>query len=306
MKRWQHRALTMALLLGMAAAATAAPRVALAIPISGEVKVGGASLSDPILVEEGQKITLARGAEIRLQLLGSSKQKVLKGQIAYTVSKADLEKDGKTLARGSVAVTSEIGNLTRAGAGTARPSTYHPVGLAFDWPPVLEGDRWLCRVSTPKEQIRASRSDAVTVTISDLSEPDRPALAATVEGPIGLLAFARKDLEPGHRYSVAVQRGLAHQYLREFRILTEEEKSDLETTAHTLRLAALETGEIPTLVRLASVYQGFARIDKVAEVLTEAVHNPGYGALDPSVQTGLMTALNRARNGLDQKDYTLP
>ncbi len=303
MKRWQNGALTLAMLLGLGSAALAAPRVALAIPVSGEARVAGAPLSDPTLVEEGQKITLSKGAEVRLQLLGSSKQRVLKGQTAYTVSKATLEKEGKTIARGSVAVTSEIGNLTRTGAGTARPSTYQPVGLAFDWPPVLEGERWVCRVTTPPDQIRASKADVVTVTISDLSAPDRPALAATVDGPIGVLAFAQKSLVPGHSYSVAVQRGLAYQYLREFRILTEEEKSDLEATAHTLRLAALETGEIPTLIRLASVYQGFGRTDKVAEVLTEAVNNATYTTLDPAVQSGLLTALNRARNGLDQKDY---
>lgn len=294
----------MALLLGMGAAGLAAPRIALAIPISGEAKVAGAPLSDPTLVEEGQKITLAKGAEVRLQLLGSSKQKVLKGQSAYTVSKATLEKEGTAIARGSVSVTSEIGNLTRAGAGTARPSSYQPVGLAFAWPPALEDGRWVCKVVTPREQIKANKADAVTVTISDESAPDKPALAATVDGPIGVLAFSEKDLLPGHTYSVAVQRGLAYQYLREFRILTQEEKAALEATAHTLRMTAIATGEIPTLIRLAGVYQGFGQVEKVADVLTEAVNNPHYAALDPAVQTQLLLALNRARNGLDQKNYT--
>lgn len=307
MKRLQQCAASLTLLLALAAPGWAAPRVALVIPISGNAELGGAKLSAPKIAEEGQKLSLQSGAEVRVQLLGSSKEKVLKGATSYTISKAGLEKEGASLDRGKVAVSSEIGNLSRAGAGTARPATYRPVGLVFDFPPVLQGDRWVAPTRTPIDKIEISEKSAITVTITDLTDPSRNPLRVEITKPINALAFLAKDLSAGHQYRMDVQRGSGELgYHREFRILTPEEQQTLGETEKVLRVSAITSDELPTLVRLASLYHSFDQTEKMAEVLEEAVHKPAFQTLDKDVQTQLIATLNRARNSLDLENYPAP
>lgn len=287
----------------LAAQAWAGPRVALIIPVSGEVKLGGAKLSEAKLADEGQLVSLGQGAEVRIQLLGSSKEKTLRGKVDYTISKAILEKEGKAASRGSVVVASEIGNLTRAGAGTSRPATFQPVGLAFQWPPALENGRWVSRAVTPLGRIKASQKDPVFVTIIDLSEAGRAVADDTITEPVDSMTFDSKTFVPGHQYRLDVQRNGTQSYFRHFRILTEEEKETLASTERILRETHGTAIELPTLIRLASLYKSFDQNEKMVAVLTEAVHHPAYGELDSVVVKQLDEALNVARHSLDEPDY---
>jgi hypothetical protein len=307
MKRLERGAAVLALLLFiLGAPAWAAPRVALVIPIAGDVKLGGAALTNPKLAEEGQKVSLGSGGEARIQLLGSSKEKVLKGKADYTISKANLEKDGKSLDRGSVSVVSEIGNLSRSGAATTRAAKYTPVGLAFEWPPVLDGQRWVSRAATPLEQVAVDKKNSVFVYISDLTEPDRRALEATITSPVTSIAFAEDDLVVGHQYRIDVERGDGSlRYSREFRILSPQEQDILSDTERVLRVAALNSNELPTLIRLATLYKSYDQNEKMAAVLKEAINQPSYKTLDPTVQLQLLETLNRTLNSLDQPNYSL-
>ena len=298
MTRLRHGMVLLAVLFWVTAQAWAAPRVALVIPISGDVKLAGATLDKPKLAEEGQKVTVAPDSEVRIQLLGSSKEKILKGKADYTISKAGLEKEGKALDRGAVSVVSEIGNLSRAGAGSQRGRK--PLGLSFILPPVLEKNRWVLRVASP--EVNATEKNQIHVTISDLTDPSAENLEKVLTNPVKFIDFDQSQLIVGHQYRVFVLRDTVD-YERDFRILTSQEQAALKETERTLRRAALESDEMPTLIRLASLYKSFDQNEKMAKVLLEAVKKPSYKKMDPEVQKQLVEALNRARKSLDQVDY---
>lgn len=307
MKRVRQTAATLAAMCWLVGQAWAAPRVALVIPISGDVKLAGAQLSKPRIAEEGQLVSLSNGAEVRIQLLGSSKEKVLKGKSDYTISKAGLEKDGTSLDRGKVSVVSEIGNLSRSGAATSRAAKYTPVGLAFNWPPVLDKGQWVSSTATPSNQIKAKAGSAIVVTISDLTDPQAKSIETTISKPVSSLAIAQKDLVIGHQYRLDVQPETGPGgYTREFRILTKEEQENLQETERVLRVTAISSDELPTLIRLATVYKSFDRNDKMVAVLVEAVNKPGFKTLDPVVQQQLLEVLNKTRNSLDLENYEIP
>lgn len=304
MKNLKRAAASMAAMSVLMGHAWAAPRVALVIPIDGDVKLAGAQLVGPKIAEEGQLVSLSNGAEVRIQLLGSSKEKILKGKSTYTISKSGLEKDGKSLDRGKVSVTSEIGNLSRAGAGTSRDS-YDTVGLAFRWPPALENGQWV--VPTAALDKKAIEKEPFVVTISDLTDPKTPVLEETITQPISALSFSQDQLAEGHHYRLDVQLESGKKgYTREFRILTPDEQAYLQDTERVLRVAAITSDEMPTLIRLATLYRSFGRTDKMAEVLLEAVNKPEFSALDTEVQKQLLLALNNARTGLDLPTYPKP
>lgn len=298
MTRLRHGMVLLAVLLWVTAQAWAAPRVALVIPISGDVKLAGATLDKPKLAEEGQKVTVAPDSEVRIQLLGSSKEKILKGKADYTISKSSLEKEGKSLDRGAVSVVSEIGNLSRAGAGSQRGRK--PLGLSFIFPPVLEKNRWVLRVASP--EVEATEKNQIHVTISDLTDPSAENLEKVLTNPAKFIDFDQSQLIVGHQYRVFVLRDTVD-YERDFRILTSQEQEALKKTERTLRRAAIESDEMPTLIRLASLYKSFDQNEKMAKVLLEAVQKPSYKKMDPEVQKQLVEALNRARKSLDQVDY---
>lgn len=304
MKRVRQAAASMAAMCWLMGSAWAAPRVALVIPIQGDVKLAGAKLSSPKIAEEGQLVSLSNGAEVRIQLLGSSKEKVLKGKSDYTITKSSLDKEGKSLDRGKVSVTSEIGNLSRSGAATSRAAVYTPVGLAFKWPPVLEKDQWVTPTVTPLEKVGASEKTPIVVTVSDLTDPKARILETTITEAVPSLVFAQKDLVVGHQYRIDVQSESGDRgYHREFRILSKDEQDNLQETERVLRMTAIASDEMPTLIRLATLYKGFARTDKMVDVLVEAVNKPSFKTLDPTVQLQLMEVLNSARNSLDLENY---
>lgn len=306
MKRLRQCAASMALLLSLAAShpAWAAPRVALVIPISGEVHLGGKSLSTPRIAEEGQQIDLKDGAEVRIQLLGSSKEKVIKGATRYTISKSALEKEGVSLSRGEVAVNSaEIGNLSRGAMGTSRP-VYKPLGVSFTLPPRLEGEFWVADSRTPLDASQVNEKNPVTITVRDQTDPEQAELSVNLDHPVHAISFEAQKLVPGHQYLMHVQRGIGDPYYyRYFRILTPEEEQSLLETEKVLRSAAIASDELPILIRLASLYKSFDQTEKMAQVLLEVVNKPAFQDLDATVQSKLLIALNKARNSLDLENY---
>jgi hypothetical protein len=297
MKRFRFQATILATaLILLAVPGLAAPRVALVIPISGPAKLAGTELVSPRIAEEGQQLSLDKGAEVRLQLLGSSKEKVLKGKSTYIVQRARLEQEGKDLERGSISMTSEIGNLSRAGAGTTRATGQ--VGLVLNWPPERDGELWISAVTTPVEKQKLSERSPVSVTLTDLSDPEAELVEATLSQPVTALAFREDDLDVNHRYRVDVV-GDAGRYSRDFRFLSAEEQESLRSTEESLKRSIREHGEIPTLIRLASLYNSFDQTEKMADVLLQATQNAGFSSLDKDVRQHLVDALNRTRKSLD-------
>lgn len=308
MKRLPSIAVNLALLWTLSVGAWAGPRVAIVTPLAGDVRLDGVPLKAPRIAEEGQQLTVAAGGEARLQLLGSSKEKRLQGRADYTVSKAKLQSDGKPLSRGSVSVTSEIGNLSRAAAAGSRVGRvylYSPVGLALVLPPTPIEGGWETRSFTPLEQIKASPDSAIVLKLRDLShpDPDSTEIKLVMDTPTDLLTFEKSVLMPGNRYELQISRPSESGYVRYFQILTPEEHAALVATEQAMRAEAAEHGEFATLLRLGAMYQDFDQTPRVAEMLMEAVTHPDFRTLGKDEREDLVSELNRARRSLDMSFY---
>ena len=300
-----HRIFTLAALLWLLTGlAWAGPRVAIITPLSeADVWLGETPVEGPMLAEEGQKLLVGEQGEVRIQLLGSSKERVLKGSNLLVISKADLEKAAKPIDRGSVAVADEIGSLIRPAAASARKSnvTHHVVGFALELPPVKVDGLWRANVVTSPEALPAR---GVQVTVRDLASPS-PHLALTVDQPTDHLAFPEDSLKLGGHYEIHVH-GPKSGYYRQFQLLSREDRDDLARTAHIMRAEAIESGEIAMLLRLANLYAGFDETEKLADLLVEVVNRPDFKDLDTLSQDKLKGHLNVALRSLDRKNYEGP
>jgi hypothetical protein len=257
------------------------------------------------MAEEGQKLTVAEGGQARLQLLGSSKEKLVKGNASFVISKANLEKEGQSLSRGSIAVADEIGTLTGAGSASARRGgvkNYQLVGLALDLPPTPVEGGW--KIAIPLDKIQIPAGSAIEVTVTDLTDSKATAFGLTVDRPTDSLIFEAGALTLGHRYKVSVK-GPRSGYTRYFQVLTPQEREDLAQTARAMRVAALESGELSVLLRLANFYSGFDETEKVADVLIEAVNAPAYKELNEQSQLDILSVLNECLRSLDRKGYAV-
>lgn len=302
MNRLQRLGVISTLLWCLGGAAFAAPRIAIVTPISGDVWVGDVKITTPRLVEEGQKLLVGSNGQVRVQLLGSAKEKVLKGNAMLVLSKANLEIEGQTLSRGSLAVKDEIGTICQSASANAREvggMVLSPVvGFALELPPEPIASGWKAQVvsdaaSFPKGGVVIELAD-LTMSGKPLSMPINE-LPPDIEFPEGLL-------KPGHRYELHVQ-GPKSGYYRQFQVLAPDERAELTETARAMRKEALDAGELALLLRLANFYSSFDENEKVADVLIEAVNNPSFQELDEDSKKNLKDALNKTLRSLDRRNY---
>lgn len=282
--------------------AWAAPRVAIVTPVAGSVWLGEDLLTAPRIAEEGQKLLV--DGEVRLQLLGSSKECVITGNRLFIISKANLEKEGKIVSRGSIAVAGEIGNIHNSASANARDQGVkmnYVVGFALDLPPKQVGTDWQASVVTRPQDFPKT---GVVVTLTEMPN-SKPLMELAIKEPTDHLTFEAGTLKPGHRYEVHVQ-GPASGYFRQFQVLSSDERAELTKTASVMRVEALKSEEIAILLRLANFYSSFDETKKVAEVLTEVVNQPSYTDLDEASKEKIEDALNLTLRSLDRKNYDSP
>jgi hypothetical protein len=278
--------------------------VAIVTPLSsGEVWLDENLLKAPTLVEEGQKLVVGDGGQARVQLLGSSKEQVLKGNALLVIRKADLEKSARAVSRGSIAISDEIGVLSKsASAGSRRGGTEknYVVGFALELPPKEVDGTWRSNVIRPTEEDRFPQG-GVTVTVREIDEVN-PHIGVTIESATDFLAFPPDALQPGKRYELHVQ-GPNSGYYRQFMVLNRQDRESLDQTAHAMRAEALRSGELALLLRLANFYAGFDENDMVAKVLIEVVNQPQFIELDQESQHKVKDFLNQTLRSLDRRNY---
>ena len=304
MKLLQRLAAVSAILWCLAGAAYAAPRVAIITPLGGDVWLGETKLTSPKIAEEGQKLLLGDNGQARVQLLGSSKEQMIKGNALVIISRSKLEEEGKPVSRGPLAVSQEIGSIDKSASANCRVSllgTNYVVGFALRFPPRMVDDKWQFEVTSPPEQFPAR---GVTLTLVDLTDGGDGTDIGTVEVAEfrPQVELARDILLPGRRYSLVVQ-GPNSGYNHQFQMLSEQERADLDQTAHAMRAEALETGELSLLLRLANFYSSFDENEKLASVLIEVMNRPDFNDLEQPVKDHVKNALNLTLRSLDRKNH---
>lgn len=313
MRRFQRILAATAVLWCLGGMALATPaRVAIVTPLTLGVKLDGVPISKPKIAEEGQKLTMASGGECRVQLLGSTKEQVVKGTGPYVISRATLEKDAKVLSRGTISVSSELGNIKKAAALSARAARatvpdYEPVGLALVLPPEPTPNGWRVKIATPPDQIDISAGNQAVIELKVFRDGEFQIVSepVTVDQQVDQFELPAEMLVEGGRYAMSVSRPGNTGYQWEFTVLSAEELAVLAETEEALKAAA-QSGDLGAKLRLASFYDSVDRLDKMAAVLTEVVEAPEFQALTDEEKEGLVGQLNRARNFSDQKSHPIP
>lgn len=281
----------------------AAPRVAIVTPISGDVWLEDQELKTPRLVEEGQKLLTGDNSKARVQLLGSSKELLLGSNERLIISKAELEKEATAISRGSLSVVEEIGSINKSASANARlgdvEKTY-VVGFLLELPPVRTESGWRARVLTPPDQFKLGRGEKITLTLEDKTDPQVKTRSVVVDDYTDHLIFGQ-DLVEGHRYEVQVE-GPRSGYVRQFQILSAEDRAEMTRTAKAIRAEALQNNELATLLQLANLYFGFDETEKLADVLSEVMRQPSFQELDEATQKKIKDSLNLTRRSLDLKN----
>lgn len=301
MRFLQKLVVVSALVWCLGGAAFAGPRVAIVTPVAGDVWVGNDKITTPRLVEEGQKLLVGADGQARVQLLGSAKEKLIKGSAMLVIVKADLEKDSQVLSRGSLAVKEEIGTIKQSASANARRGDVeknYVVGFALSLPPAASSDGWTAKVLSEPNSFPAK---GIVVELTDLTSQSQP-LSVEIDEFVTDLPFPKDLLVAGHRYELFVQ-GPKSGYVRQFQVLSTDERAELMETARAMRKEALDTGELAVLLRLANFYSSFDENEKLADVLLEAVNSPSFQELDEVSQNDLKDALNKTLRSLDRRNY---
>lgn len=304
MKLMQRLGAVSAILWCLAGAAYAAPRVAIITPLGGDVWLGETKLTSPKIAEEGQKLLLGDNGQARVQLLGSSKEQVIQGNALVIISKSKLEKEGKPVSRGSMAVSQEIGSIDKSASANCRVGsldTNYVVGFALSFPPRMVGDEWQFAVTSPSEQFPP---EGVVLTFIDVTDGGEGTDIGTIEVSEfqPKIELAKDILLPERRYSLVVQ-GPNSGYNHQFPMLSEQERADLNETARAMRAEAQETGELSLLLRLASFYSSFDENEKMADVLIEVVNRPDFKDLEQPLKDSVTKSLNLTLRSLDRKNH---
>jgi hypothetical protein len=284
-------------------------RVALITPLTAGVKLDGVPLSKTKIAEEGQKLSMTAEGEARVMLLGSSKEQVIKGQSSYVISRATLEKDAKVVSRGKISVTTELGNIKKAAALSARAerltsTDYEPVGLGLVLPPEPTANGWLIKITTPLDQFDITPGNQAKVELKvwrngKFVQSDTEALL--IDQRVDKLELPAELLVEGGRYAMSVTRADNEGYQWEFTVLSRDELDALARTEEALIADIQGDDDLAAKLRLASFYDGVDQLDKMAQVLTEVVDDPQFLKLPRDEGDELLKQLNRARNFTDQK-----
>lgn len=306
-----YKTLVAILLFTAAIPALAAPRIAIIVPLSGRIELAGEVLRGPKIAEEGQVLTLSKSAEVRIQLLGSNKETIVKDVTSYTIRRAVVEKEGKAISRGNLSVTGEVANLNRAAAFSTRSQSdygrvdpdgnFVPLGVKLTLPPRLNNDgSWTIPLSFP-DGYTPSPQSATKVTVSDTADYSI-SWGIDIEEEAPSLDFPPQSLSLGHRYKISISNKRGG-YTRYFYAISNEDRQAISEHSEKIYQEMNDDNRLSTLLHLASFYQSLDNLEQVASVLMEAIKEKDFKELDADAQNTVVDMLNNALLLQDKAPY---
>lgn len=278
-------------------ASWAAPRVGLLHVEGGKVWLDGRPVAAPALLEQGGKLVLEKGARARLRLLGGNTEIALIGPRSLTIDRPALEKLGRALPRGQVALVPDIGNVARGATNTTRAQRKRR-GFVVETPPQASPDGWIFPVRTAPPFSDREPPQEAEWTLSRLApKADSPeaqggpgptfraeSLAYGQCGPDGQgFRLPADTLRPGQRYLLSIRTGsdpLDAGYWQSFRILTPEEKAMLSEVEAAAQLQSREEDSVQPLLNLAALYLEWDQLAEADRVLNQAAGHARWSSLD--------------------------
>lgn len=299
MRRRYFLCLTMVLCLSGALLAGPA-RVGMVRVEKGEVSLEGRRISTPQLLEQGQTLTLAKGARVRLQLLGGAGEVTLDGPKTVSIDRAALTSQATVVARGGIASVPDIGNTTRGATAVTREQSefmdFRVVG-----PTKGADSEWVFTVDEGKKFSESMRPtialwDVLALEIDSSKASNPPTFVSkSVASSVyykgeGRFVVPYENLDPGTRYLLVVQLEdkpsvkLERYFERPFRLLTPDEQAYLDQAEQELRRKARESGSVKPLLELSSLFLEWDQLTEAGRAMKEAENHPNWKKLPPEIR----------------------
>ena len=294
------RSSLVALLLSGALLAAPA-RVGIVRVEKGSVSLNGKTISTPQLLEQGNTLVLAKGASVRLQLLGGAGEVTLVGPKTVTVDRATLAKEAKVVQRGGIASVPDIGNTTRGATATSRDLRTKIEDFRIVAPPRKSNDGWVFSVKDgglfdgSGPALLADWS-IYAMEMEDWSEETGPSFEreevsrGSYAGGAEFVEVPRDTFKPGTRYLLTVSlsyKDSANEldyYEQPFRLLSEAESAYLSEIQQEMRGEAKRTGSVRPLIELATLLLEWDQLWDAQKAAQEAKAHPNWGKLEPEVR----------------------
>lgn len=295
----------MSLLLSVATLAS--PRVALIKINSGTANLDGKAFKHAQMANEGQVLSIPKGSEVRIQLLGSSSELTVEGPSQVKIDQTALANQAKKVTRGGLEVASDIGSrntvgamVTRAKADQmeqARPRAVRPV-----LPPAKKDGSLLVEYDI-KSQILLPEGAEVSIQIEPKSEASDQYVQVAFKGKLSNLEISPDSIVAGEGYNFTLayifNDDVLHRYTQSFRILTAEQREFLqEAQVEMLERYNQEKSVLP-LLRLASLYQDLDQNREVLKYLEIAARSPFLQENDQKLKERLQGILEQFQKSVD-------
>lgn len=294
-------------------ALAAGPRVALIKIKSGSASIGGKAIHKAHMAQEGDVLKLDKGADVRIQLLGSSAElQVLAPDkpVEIVINKARLLKDSKKVERGGVAVAKDIGSLNTAGASITRSVTRPSdklVKVKPGIPPIKEEGDYLIEFDGG-ESFDIPDSTTVKVDVYPKTGSASDSLSQEFTSPQRLITLAMPGtaIKVGEPYFFRLtcqyegksdESGLTYFYSETFRLLSPEQNEVLEMAKVELLANHEQSKDVLPLLRLASLYQDYDQNREALKYLQQAYESPHLK--DPETKESIQKQIDRFQKGFD-------
>lgn len=294
------------LLLMALVAGAQSGRVALIKVKSGSATLAGKPVGKVQMANQGDKLVVSPGSEVRIQLLGSSAEVTVNGPKELVIDKKALLAQGNKVTRGGMSVAKDIGSLNTVGASITRAvddtlPADRLVNIRPILPPVLTDGEWVIQFEAG-DKFELAEGDDIYIEVSAIegANPDKLSHTFDAQEPLVPVQMPQSAVEVGkpYRFKVISHYGkLTFFYDQSFRILTPEQADLLEAARKELEAAhGPQEGAMP-LIRLASLYQDLDQYPEALKYLRLARESEYL--TDPSLAEELDASITRMQKAID-------
>ncbi len=239
-------------------------RIGLLRVLSGSAQLNGVPVSRAALAREGETLVLSEGSQVRISLLESNKEVILKNPGSHILHKDNLLRWARSTSRGGVDVATDLGSRQVAAGNTLRSAERKSLNPVLPPKPDSRG-KYRAIEFQPEAPLKVEEGHAIELLVTELQPSGKRRLGGKLyeSGTSGEMKRLEleEELRAGVTYRLTVQSNdLANNdsALREvdFRILSPEEETFLSTAVQRLDSP---TADRRTLWQLADIFSSLGQ-----------------------------------------------
>ena len=247
-------------------------RIGLLRVLSGSAQLNGVPVSRAALAREGQTLVLSEGSQVRISLLESNKEVILKNPGSHILHRDNLLRWARSTSRGGVDVATDLGSRQVAAGNTLRSAERKSLNPVLPPKPDSRG-KYRAIEFQPEAPLKVEEGHAIELLVTELQSAGSRTLGGTTYESGARQELERLELQQELRAGVTYRLTLTSNdvasgdsSIREidFRILTPEEETFLS--------AAVEKLDTPqadrrTLWKLADIYSSLGQPFRLLQTL---------------------------------------